>query len=429
MIRTPSLKRTVFLFFALGLAACARSNDWPSIDESGNESASVVEPTPEVTPSPVTGEPPAPTPATPGTDVAVTSQKLLLNQAMTLRYEKAGILEAKIELPEGTQIEVPTNYDVKHLDFRNSSGNIERSSTGFLYPVKIVSVASQYVSQFPQKKIDEINQTSGGLFIFASIVGSLEGSDGNFAVVAGSTPGAGFLKYYDPTGKPKFKYTNSVTKRFGARLNKGVSPSSLSAAQKQKWDSIYSELKKAVNRTVATPKSYLMMDKAKATQWSINFEKSGVISPLGAWTIATQATAVRHGFSNVPCAEFQSELLRQAYQRAGYRVTDDFSKSKGNELIWSNSAAVVNFSMALYKAGWVPWDSTLYRPILGSFLMNGSGLTPGHTYISAGDDGMIIVDNGAPQGRDLRKTTEKTISIMYQTGVFFLPPGITPPAW
>ncbi|MNL85016.1 hypothetical protein D3C87_2131790 [compost metagenome] len=61
--------------------------------------------------------------------------------------------------------------------------------------------------------------------------------------------------------------------------------------------------------------------------------------------------------------------------------------------------------------------------------MNGSGLTPGHTYIAAGDDGMIIVDNGAPQGRDLRKTTEKTISIMYQTGVFFLPPGITPATW
>lgn len=121
--------------------------------------------------------------------------------------------------------------------------------------------------------------------------------------------------------------------------------------------------------------------------------------------------------------------MRQAYQRAGYRVTEDFSKAKGNELLWSNSAAVVNFSMALYKAGWIPWDSTIYRPIVGSFLMNGSGLTPGHTYISAGDDGMIIVDNGAPQGRDLRKTTEKTISIMFQTGVFFLPPGINPPMW
>ncbi len=98
-------------------------------------------------------------------------------------------------------------------------------------------------------------------------------------------------------------------------------------------------------------------------------------------------------------------------------------------MIWSNTAAVVNFSMALYKAGWVPWDSTMYRPITGAFLMNGSGLTPGHTYISGGDDGMIIVDNGAPQGRDLRKTTDSTISMMFETGVFFLPPGINPPVW
>jgi hypothetical protein len=184
-----------------------------------------------------------------------------------------------------------------------------------------------------------------------------------------------------------------------------------------------------VNRKVATPKFYLMMDKDKATTASINFEKYGTILTGGAWTIATEATAVRHGFPNVPCAEFQSELLRQAYQRAGYRVTDDFNSTKGNPLIWSNSAAVANFSMGLYKAGWTAWDPQVYRPIVGSFLMHGSGLTPGHTYVSAGDDGMVIVDNGAPQGRDLRKSTASSIEIQFQTGVFFLPPGIIPPKW
>ncbi|MEK2643901.1 hypothetical protein [Bdellovibrio sp. BCCA] len=418
MVGTTNVTRMILFLSLTGLMACARSNDWPSLDESGDETASVVEPTPGVT-----------TPSPEKTPGAPTTQKLLLGQAMTVRYEKAGILESKIELPEGTQIEVPSNYEIKHLDFRNSSGAVERSSTGFLYPVKIISVASQYQSSFPQSKIESLNQTQGGLFIFASIVGNLEGTEGNFAVVSAAVPGAGFLKYYNPTGKPKFKYTTSVTKRFGPRLNKGVDANSLSLPEKEKWQSIYNELKKAVNRTVETPKSYLMTDKTKATQASIDFEKKGTISTVGAWTIATQGTAVRHGFSNVPCAEFQSELLRQAYQRAGYRVTDDFNNTKGNPLIWSNSAAVVNFSMALYKAGWVAWDSTLYRPLVGAFLMNGSGLTPGHTYTSASDDGMIIVDNGAPQGRDLRKTTEKTISIMYQTGVFFLPPGINPPVW
>nr|BFD61549.1 hypothetical protein BdHM001_02300 [Bdellovibrio sp. HM001] len=428
MAATKAITRCLLLSAGLlVLAACAPSNDFPALDESGNESASVVEPS---VPNSDPGTPEVLDPAPDVPEVPVTaSQKLLLNQAMTLRYEKAGILENKIELPEGTQIEIPANYEVKHLDYRTSSGGVERSSTGFIYPVKVVSVLSQYQSQFTAAKIAEINKTSGGLFIFASIVGNLQGTEGNFAVVTAAALGDGFIKNFNASGKPKFNYTSSVMKRFGERLNKGLNPDTMKSETRAKYQAIFNELKKAVNRTVATPKSYLMMDKAVATQWSINFEKTGVISTSGAWSIATQGTAVRHGFSNVPCAEFQSELLRQAYQRAGYRVADDFNKAKGNQLIWSSTAAVVNYSMALYKAGWVPWDATKYRPILGSIMMNGAGYTPGHTYISAGDDGMIIVDNGAPQGRDLRKTTDKTISIMYQVGVFFLPPGINPPAW
>ena len=418
MVGTKKMTASLLVAGLWALVACAPANDFPAIDETGNESASVVEPPSVVLPDPVAPEVPA-----------VTGQKLLLSQAMTLRYEKSGVLENKIELPEGTQIEIPSSYDVKHLDYRTSNGGTERSSTGFIYPVKVVSVLPQYQSQFSAAKIAEINKTSGGLFIFASIVGSLQGTEGNFAVVTASALGEGFVKNFETNGKPKFKYTSSVTKRFGDRLNKGVRPEGMSSEARAKYQAIFDELRKAVNRTVATPKSYLMMDKTAATQWSINFEKTGVISTSGAWSIATQGTAVRHGFSNVPCAEFQSELLRQAYQRAGYRVTDDFSKAKGNALIWSSTAAVVNYSMALYKAGWVPWDATKYRPILGSIMMNGAGYTPGHTYISGGDDGMIIVDNGSPQGRDLRKTTDKTISIMYQVGVFFLPPGINPPAW
>ncbi len=163
---------------------------------------------------------------------------------------------------------------------------------------------------------------------FASIVGNLEGVEGNFLKIVGATPGDGFLKNYNPSGKPKFNYKNSVTKRFGPRLNKGVTLESLPQKERDKWQSIYNEIKKAVDRTKETPKSYLMIEKSVATQRSIAFEKTGVISPAGAWTIATQATAVRHGFPNVPCAEFQSELLRQAYQRAGYRVTEEFSSSK-----------------------------------------------------------------------------------------------------
>lgn len=212
-------------------------------------------------------------------------------------------------------------------------------------------------------------------------------------------------------------------------MNKGVDSKSLSAADLQKWQRIYAELKKVADRTVATPKSYLMIDTTQAQTASLNYEKTGVIATNGAWSIAVGQTAVRHGFSNVPCAEFQSEILREAYQRAGYRTTDDFNTSKGNQLIWSNTAAVVNFSKALYTAGWVAWDATIYKPVTGAFLMNSAGESPGHTYIAASDDGLFIVDNGSPQARDLRKTSQSIIEMMYQTGVFFLPPGINPPTW
>jgi hypothetical protein len=411
---------------ALALNACGPGNsNLTSIDETGNESASVIDPG--------TGAVTDPADSNSGSNSgSVTqpamAQKLLLNQAMSVRYESNSILENKAELPAGTQIEVPQDYQMKNLDYRDSSGKIVRSSTGFIYPIKVISVPSAYATQFPQSKIDTLNKTTGGLFIFASIVGSLQGVEGNFAVITPAAAGSGFLTNYQTSGKPKFSYTTSSTKRF-PKINKGVDPASQSSADRAKWTAVYSELKKAANRTVETPKSYLMVDATTAKKASLDYESSGTVALNGAWSIAVQQTAVRHGFSNVPCAEFQSELVREAYQRAGYRVGDDFNTSKGNKLIWSNTAAVVNFSMALYKAGWIAWDGTKYKPMVGAILMNGSGISPGHTYISASDDGMIIVDNGAPQGRDLRKTSKSIIEMMFQTGVFFLPPGINPQAW
>jgi hypothetical protein len=413
------------LALALALNACGPGNgNLASVDETGDETASVVDPGTGGTDNSESTN----TGSGSSTTQPVAAQKLLLNQSMSVRYESNSILENKAELPAGTQIEVPQDYQMKNLDYRDSDGKIVRSSTGFIYPIKIVSVPTASAAQFPQSKIDTLNKTTGGLFIFASIVGNLQGVEGNFAVITPAAAGAGFLTNYNTSGKPKFSYTNSSTKRF-PKINKGVDPASQSSADRAKWTAIHNELKKAVNRTVATPKSYLMIDSATAKQASLDYESTGKVALNGAWSIAVQQTAVRHGFSNVPCAEFQSELVREAYQRAGYRVSDDFNTTKGNKLIWSSTAAVVNFSMALYKAGWVAWDGTKYKPMVGAILMNGSGISPGHTYISASDDGMIIVDNGAPQGRDLRKTSQSIIEMMFQTGVFFLPPGINPQTW
>lgn len=358
-------------------------------------------------------------------------QSLKITTDMNVRYLKANILEPITELPTGAIISVGDSSQLFNYDYRNSDGGLSRSSTGFLSNITIVSVPAAYVSQFPASKIKSLNATAGGLYMSASISGTATDTVGgvDYPAISPAPAGAGFLALYNASGKPKFSYTKSVTKRFGTQMNKVIAMSSLAVDKQKKYTAIYNELKKAVDRTVASKKAYMIMDVSAAKQASINFENTGAILKTGAWTIATQGTAVRHDFANVPCAETQSEILRQAYTRAGYKVTDDFNTTKGNQLIWSNTAAVVNFSKALYTAGWIPWDSTIYKPLTGSFLMNGSGISPGHTYIAAGDDGRIIVDNGAPQGRDLRKTSQSSIDMQYQTGVFFLPPGIIPPKW
>jgi hypothetical protein len=394
-----------------------------AIDENGTETA---------TAAPGADSSPLESGSNSGGGVSIldaSSHVLILNQAMTVRSEISGVLESQAELPVGAQVEVPADYSSKNLDYRDSNGAIVRSSTGFIYPIKVLSVPEANKTQFPQSKLDKINGVNGGLFIFASIVGVMQGVNGDFAALTAGSPGAGFVKNYNLNGQPKFNYLKSVTKRFAGKLNQGVDPKNLSAADLQKSQRIYAELKKVADRRVPTSKSYLMVDAAVAKKASLDYESSFIVAKNGAWSIAVGQTSVRHGFSNVPCAEFQSEIVREAYQRAGYRVSDDFNSSKGNTLIWSSTAAVVNFSMALYKGGWIPWDTTKYKPLTGSILMNGSGNSPGHTYISASDDGLFVVDNGAPQGRDLRKTSQSIIDMMFQTGVFFLPPGINPPLW
>jgi hypothetical protein len=166
-----------------------------------------------------------------------------------------------------------------------------------------------------------------------------------------------------------------------------------------------------------------------AIRLSKNFEATGAIPPNGAWSIAVTATAERWGFSRAPCAELVSEEIREAYTRAGFKVADDFSAAHGNELIWSRSASVNGLERALTKAGWTPWATIDYQPPTGAIVLNGTGESPGHAYLAAGENGRYIVDNGSPQGRDLGQTQGKTIRIMYQGGVFFLPPGIKPNSW
>ena len=376
---------------------------------------------PNAVPSPSPSPTPAPTPKPTPTPIPPTI--VTLEQNVALYALQNGVLVSQVEILAGSQIAVPNDYQLSNADFRNPNGGVERSSTGFIFPITIVATA-----QTLPTPMDQLNQISGGLYVTAAINGSMQGVSGSFNPLVPAKPTADYLKFFSDIGQPKYAYLKGVMRRFGDRLNKGVDPSTQSAEDRAKWQKIFSEIKATADRTVETPKSLLMMDHSAAKHWSMSFESNGSVAQSGTWAIAIQ-TAIRHGFPETPCAEFMSEIVRQAYLRAGYDMLKDFNTGIGNELIWKNTAAVLNFSRALYKAGWIPWDPALYRPITGAFMMEGIGQTPGHTFISAGDDGMFIVDNASPQGRDLRKTPESIIRLLYDYGVFFLPPGINPQAW
>ncbi|MES2855221.1 MAG: hypothetical protein V4692_05135 [Bdellovibrionota bacterium] len=366
----------------------------------------------------------------PETIVGAPVDRVVLTQIMNARKNLGDVLEFAAELPDGSIVEIPRDYETIQLDYRASDGTLARSSTGFVKPVKLISVPASRAGDFPASKIASLNKTAGGLHLSASIIGSTEETTtGDFAALKAASPGAEFLLNYEASGKPKFSYIKGVKDRFGARLNKVIDASTQSSADRKKWSKVYAELARAGDRTKPLAKSLLMIDVDKAKAASIAYENNGTVPSNGAWTIAVLGTAVRHGFPNVPCAEFMSQVIREAYKRAGYKHTEEFNAANGTTLIWNKTASVLGLSQALYDAGWIPWHTVEYRPMTGAILMHGNGRSPGHTFMAAGDDGRFIMDNGSPQGRDLRKTTDKIIKLMYHNGVFFLPPGIVPKKW
>lgn len=365
-----------------------------------------------------------PPPSDPIEEPRTPVRTITLSSSMEIRKLEGQVLEKITLLPAGSVIEILAETQNNAMDYRDDSGRVQRSSNGFLHPIRLGRVPN-----LSDSAIADLNAQTGGLYISARIEKDQQGTQGNFSPLSLGSAGPGFLKLFSSVGKPLNAYTSGINKRFPGKINQPVRSSDLSEADRVKYERIYQELVRVSNRAVATPKSLLMMPLAEARQHSINYENTGVVHPIGAWTIAVEGTAVRHDFANVPCAEFMSEVVRQAYQRAGYSVHDDFNTKKGNQLIWHKTASVVGLSQALVNAGWVPWDPQVFRPPTGALLFHMTGKSPGHTYISAGLDGQLIVDNGSPQGRNLRQSTEKTISLMFRTGLFILPPGIQPERW
>lgn len=384
------------------------------LPENFKPTAKRTQKTEEAQPSPS----PAPTPApTPG------QRHLALEQKMTLYHEKKGILEPLETLPEGAIIELLPGFEVRNLPHRNVNNKLTYSTTGFITPIRLIKVPDM-----AETRMNELNQIEGGLYLSASLLQSIESDEGDFAPLAPAAEiNPEYLELFEATGQPKFGYTPGLKRRFGDKLNAGVAD--LDEKTKIKYTKIMNELVRAVSREQPSPKDLMMMNRSLAQFHSMEYERSGLIAPKGAWSIAVAVTAVRHGFANTPCAEFASEVIRQAYKRAGYDITEDFNKDKGNQLIWHKTASVRGLSRALFKAGWTVWSTKEYRPPVGAVMLNGVGQTPGHVFFAAGHDGRWIVDNGSPQGRDLQKTQLKTLSSLYKAGAFMLPPGITPRPW
>ena len=352
------------------------------------------------------------------------NQKIIQTSGdMNLRTLKSGILESAAILPKNSKISVSPSSQPVNYQYRKDDGSLAFSSTGFYPQVRIEQ------SSLSASEISRLNKLATGLYISATISGDLF-TGASYPALTPGPAGTGFQANFAANGRPVYSYTTSNKKRFPNTLNKAISMSSLPGAAQVKWGKIMQELKKVGDRTVSTNKSLLIIDKTKAMQFAIDFEKTGKVQTSGAWSIAVDGTATRNGFANVPCAEFMSESLRQAYARAGYSHWEDFNSSNKNILTYFNGAALVaNFSAYLDRAGWIPWDSQTYIPPAGAIMMHAQGLSPGHTYMSAGDNGRFIVDNGMPQGRDLRSTSQNTIEMMYRHGVFFLPPGFIPKKW
>lgn len=351
-------------------------------------------------------------------------QRVTIDQSINVYADKDGVLEAVIELPSGSVIEFDGGFEVVNIPSRES-GQVIMSTTGFIHPVRIVSVpASRGIDE---AKIKEINARANGLYVSATLIQELEGVTGFFKPLTEVTPSAEYLKKFEIGGRPKFNFRRMVKMRFGPSVNAPLEP--VSDGDKIKYAKVFEEIIHAVNRETPVRRDLLMINRVSAHYFSREYERTGLVHTLGAWSIAVTATAKRHGFSRAPCAEFASEIIRQAYQRAGYKVADDFGAAKENQLIWTRTATVEGLAEALASAGWVVWTTDDYRPPVGAVMFNGAGETPGHVYFSAGSDGRWIVDNGSPQGRSLPSTRGSVLKMNYLSGAFALPPGITPKRW
>jgi hypothetical protein len=370
--------------------------------------------------------------------VSAAPRELTLTGATNLRFNQNQVLEVASPVPIGAVVTLAEGSAPAFVPYRDSSGAVKSSTNGFYPGVRLISVPASEQPGFPPEKINKLNATPGGLYLSSLDISSASPGGAYIQPLPKhGEPDEVYLKHFRYDGKRRNnKFSARLKQRFGAQFNLAIPFSTMTPQERGKWASIYAELAAAADRTQATERRYWFIDSGSASrdkqladQYSTLFENSGTVQEFGAWNIAVTGTAPRHGFPNAPCAEYMSEVVRQAYARAGYKFSDDF---KGrNYLLWSNTAAVVNLARALHESGWIPWDASEYAPKTGAIAMHAFATTPGHTYLIASEGGRYLVDNGSPYGRDLYRNigSKDYIEFMYDIGVFFLPPGIIPERW
>jgi hypothetical protein len=367
--------------------------------------------------------------------------EITLSSVANLRYKSSqNILEKLKVVPDKTRLVLQSSDAPVFFDYRADDGTVKRSSNGFYGKLLVKFIPAGQGQGVPQAELDKMNSVEGGIYLSSVDVHSaLDGTGVIPTLKLAQQPDARYLKYYAASGRLLTNpYSAQHQKRFKEQYNREIPMSSLPVNLQKKWRAIFRVLQTVGDRTEPSSRKNLFLDSGSsqkdselAAQYSRLFETSGAIQLQGAWTIAVMGTAVVNGFPNVPCAEFMSEVIRQAYERAGYDIGEDF---KGNNyLLWKNTAAVVNLARALYESGWIPWDPFYFKPKTGAIAMHAQAGYPGHTYMIGGLNGRIIVDNGSPRGRDLQATgaasSKNLIEMMYYHGIFFLPPGIIPDPW
>ncbi len=382
----------------------------------------------------------------------IASMTLVLPSNTNVYVLQNGKLSKALILPKTAVISYSSKAKVQNF----SIDETVTINKGFVGPVNITKLPKSYLDKLTPEQLSQILSLSGFIYISAEIMAD-RGSSGHYSAIALKDSeeilSKSWTKYFESNGRTKYPAKAMLKNRavFGHLIN--IPNDRLRADERTKFEKVFSEIAVAVNREVSTPKQYMILDPKQLAERVSALLKFGTVGKYGAHSVAVKGVAERY-FKKTPCAEFVSEVVRQAYLRAGYDYREDFNEDKKNPLKWlysykdnrgntinRNGSSVQGLTESFAIAGWIPWTADEFIPPVGAIMATQKATSPGHIYFVGGYNGFIIVDNGAPQGRDIRTQPERYLAWsgkgangksnkgVWTNSVFFLPPGMTPKRW